>query len=139
MTDISTEAMIAAVKKRYPTINTPHPDEDFIMLFSRLTPAEKALAVVCPKCERKVGEECEQFCGEKLGQNRFTPHPERVALVSEENPPIGRTGYMQRAGRGRKGMIEPTLEIICACGKQYSLHHHTVCPSCFAWPKRKLI
>lgn len=26
------------------------------------------------------------------------------------------------------------LDVHCKCGLDYSLHHHSVCPSCFTWP-----
>lgn len=30
---------------------------------------------------------------------------------------------------------EPSLNTVChGCGLTYSLHTHTVCPRCFAWP-----
>jgi len=33
---------------------------------------------------------------------------------------------------------EPPLGVKChECGLVYSLHMHTVCPRCFAWPKLK--
>jgi hypothetical protein len=33
---------------------------------------------------------------------------------------------------------EPNLEVACAsCGFKFSLHMHTVCPGCFAFPKDK--
>jgi hypothetical protein len=30
---------------------------------------------------------------------------------------------------------EPSLDVKCECGVVYSLHTHTVCPRCHAWPK----
>lgn len=33
---------------------------------------------------------------------------------------------------------ETSLSVIChKCGETYSLHVHTVCPECFAWPKKE--
>lgn len=30
---------------------------------------------------------------------------------------------------------ESDLLVKCKCGHVYTLHLHTVCPKCFAWPK----
>lgn len=30
---------------------------------------------------------------------------------------------------------EPSLAVVCDCGNHYSLHTHTVCLQCHAWPK----
>lgn len=80
------EGMIVAVKAAKPWCNFDGVEEVSIRsFFANLTPAEQALAVVCPVCKVISGRRCGSWKYDFEGSVWIerNPHEERIALVSD--------------------------------------------------------
>ena len=67
---------------------------------------------------------------------RERTHAQRITKAADHSGVFGDGVRHTEKTPTLENMEETSMTVDCECGEIYSPHTHTVCPRCFAWPKK---